>query len=60
MEDELNFQTEANNLTEMKKAMDAATYGVAVPLPVPGLVCKDVLVMSRLHGYKVIPQLQLW
>lgn len=39
--------------------MAEAALGCVVPYPIPGLVFRDVFVMTTLHGYKVTDPLAL-
>ncbi len=43
----------------MSGIMARAALGAVTPVPVSGLVCKGVLVMTRLHGHKVTDHLAL-
>eukprot|EP01034_Spumella_vulgaris_P023848 gene23848-30123_t len=59
MHDELDFRQEAANLREMAGIMRDARLGSITPLPVCRMASRRVLVMTRLHGFKVTDKLVL-
>ncbi len=45
---------QTNRCCQVGENMSGSKIGAIVPVPIPQLVSKTVLAMSRLHGYKVI------
>eukprot|EP01041_Mallomonas_annulata_P003085 gene3085-6052_t len=53
MSNELDFRIEAKNLEEVGDNLRQSSIDAQVPFPIHTLVTENILVMSRLEGYKV-------
>lgn len=59
MHDELNFIQEATNLVDVADGLSKGRIPVMMPQPIRGLCSSRVMVMTRLHGFKVTEKVAL-
>jgi predicted unusual protein kinase regulating ubiquinone biosynthesis (AarF/ABC1/UbiB family) len=59
MHEELNFMQEATNLVDVADGLVKGGIPVLMPQPIRGLCAERVMVMTRLHGFKVTEHLAL-